>query len=174
MGTSFGLWAKTIVFAGLLALLAGCGGQSSTTVRGLSVQFDAAANPAAGDAAHPVHLTARVFNNGSQDAWHVRECDVGTGIELHVFGPDGPEVFLQDPLMMPGCPNSIVTLAPGASLNLDRAFTGTLYSDLPDSAQHVYAAPAGTYSVVVSFPYSASQTADWLVVEKRFTFAWGG
>jgi len=159
---------------GLLILIAGCGGKSPTATQALSVNLVVNPAPAAGDAAHPVILTAKARNTGLKTAWYSSQCMGGPGIGLHVFGPDGAEVLIRDPFAQgPACPDGYAPLQPAKSVQLIFEFTGVLYARSDEPSERIYPAPPGTYTAVVDFGFADQPGVSQFEIERSATFEWG-
>jgi hypothetical protein len=166
---------RVVAVVGALGILleVGCAGRA-TRPTVTAVNLALAASSAEGSPSVPVVADVRLSNVGTTRVWHCEGCSCGNGIGFTVLGPDGDEVWLRDPnAVLPMCPDGVTPLEPGQALGDHLVFAGTLYeAGQPTSPSRTYPAPAGTYTVVARFSYATAVPGEWVVLERRASFAW--
>ena len=160
---------RVFAFTFVSLLLCGCGGNPQGP-KAYDIALDLSLSGTAGDPAHPVVARFRGSNQGTRPVFIHGGCSTASP-DLRVLGPDGSHVFLGDPTILPLCPSSFGPFGPGAVTEGAIEFTGKLY--MANGAP--YNAPAGSYTVVATFAYYRSQTADTQSreqVERSASFHW--
>ena len=170
------LRARIPIIACAIALLAqvGCSRQV-TRPDILDVRLSTGAVPETGSPSRPVTIEARATNAGTVRVWHCEGCDCGNGIGVKILAPNGDEALLTDPRApRPLCPDGPAPLEPRGSVTLRIVFTGTLYvPDSPTYPSPTYAAPPGTYTVLVDFGYGTRGIFPFdYGLSRRTAFEW--
>jgi hypothetical protein len=156
------------VIAGVV-LQSGCG-NGPTRPAVTDIRIGVSVTPEVGGPSNPVSIRSRLENAGTTTVWY-STCGHGGAI----LGPDGSPVAIHDPNSPPpGIPCWYEPLEPGKVFEGAFDFPGVLYQQgTREWPSPTYPAPSGTYTVIVEFGYTTSETGgDFTRVVDSTSFFW--